>query len=621
MLIPHAYEWLTPADSRRFCRVSQRVVGQLLQALLCENVLSYRLEAMADGRQRFIVDGVDEQGCPVTYRCLGLLSDSFAIIRLDTATLQRVDAQDVPSQPDLHQALAELLGALADGQFMPRFVEELEQTLLKDLQSRSQDYQPAAAPFSLDADSLERHFMDGHRYHPCYKSRIGFSLEDNRRYGPEFGQPLAVVWLGIPRHLASVNHSRDVDLTHFLKVEFGAERWAEIDRALAEQGRSMSDYWPIPVHPWQWEKVIVPNFQPELACGEFLYLGTSGAHYRPQQSIRTLANVQDSTRPYIKLALSITNTSCSRILARHTVLNGPTINDWLQNLIATDSTARELGFVILGEVAGVSFDDGQLPAIRQGKVYGTLGAIWRKNLSSYLKPGEQGLPFNGLSRIENLYGDGEQKPFIDAWIARYGLLPWLQQLLQVSVSPIVHMLYAEGIGMESHGQNIVLIQRDGWPERIALKDFHDGVRYSPNHLARPDAAPELVPLPARHAAVNRSSFILTDDVNAVRDYSCDAFFFTCLTELAIFLRLHYGMEEGEFWRMTAEVVLDYQRRHPQHAARFALFDLFASEYEIGEFAKRRLLGDGERRVRRVPNPLCRHRPTHVEMSANSAPAS
>jgi siderophore synthetase component len=608
-LIPHAYEWLTPADPGRFSRVSQRVVGQLLQALLCENVLSYRLETMGDGRQLFIVEGVDEQGCPVTYRCLGLLCDSFGMIRLDATTLQRVDAQGLSSQPDLHQALAELLCALTDGALMPRFIEELEQTRLKDLQSRSQDYQPVAPVHTLDADSLERHFMDGHRYHPCYKSRIGFSLEDNRRYGPEFGQALAVIWLGIPRHLGSVNHSRDVDLHHFLKDEFGAERWAEIDRTLAEQHRSMSDYWPIPVHPWQWENVIIPNFQAELACHELLYLGTSGADYHPQQSIRTLANIKDPTRPYIKLALSITNTSCSRILARHTVLNGPTINDWLQQLIATDPTARELGFVILGEVVGVSFDYGKLPAIRQGQVYGTLGAIWRKNLSSYLKQGEQGLPFNGLSRIENLYGDGEQQPFVNAWISRYGLLPWVQRLLQVTVSPIVHMLYAEGIGMESHGQNIVLIHRDGWPERIALKDFHDGVRYSPNHLARPELEPELVPLPERHAMVNRSSFILTDDVNAVRDYSCDAFFFTCMYELVIFLRLHYGLDEGEFWRMIADVILDYQRRHPQHAARFALFDLFASEYEIGEFAKRRLLGDGERRVRRVPNPLHTHRPT------------
>ncbi len=607
-LIAHAHAWLTPANPQRYRQVSQRVVGQLLQTLLYEDVLSYRQEPLGDGRQRFIVAGTDEQGAAVEYRCDGLLSDSFAIIRLDSATLQRIDAQGQATQPDLHQAIAELLGELADGPHMPRFIQELEQTLLKDLQSRSQDYSPAAAPHTLDADSLERHFMDAHSYHPCYKSRIGFSLDDNRRYGPEFGQPLAVLWLGIARGLGSVNQSQGIDLQRFLEDEFGAGRWAEIERALAEQGRTLADYWPIPVHPWQWEQVIVPNFQAELARGELLYLGTSGPDYRPQQSIRTLANVEQPTRPYVKLALSMTNTSSTRILARHTVLNGPIINDWLQRLIASDATAQKLGFVVLGEVAGVSFDYAQLPAIRQSQTYGTLGAIWRENLNRYLTPGEQGVPFNGLSHVENRYGEGEQRPFIDAWIARYGLHAWVQQLLRVSVAPIVHMLYAEGIGMESHGQNIVLIHRDGWPERIALKDFHDGVRYSPAHLARPELAPELVPLPASHAKLNRNSFILTDDLNAVRDFSCDAFFFICLAEMAIFLRQHYHLDEGEFWRMTADVVLDYQREHPQHAARFEAFDVFAAEYEVEELTKRRLLGDGERRFKHVPNPMHRHGP-------------
>ncbi len=32
-----------------------------------------------------------------------------------------------------------------------------------------------------------------------------------------------------------------------------------------------------------------------------------------------------------------------------------------------------------------------------------------------------------------------------------------------------------------------------------LKDFHDGVRYSPAHLAHPELAPELDQLPPEHA--------------------------------------------------------------------------------------------------------------------------
>lgn len=48
--------------------------------------------------------------------------------------------------------------------------------------------------------------------------------------------------------------------------------------------------------------------------------------------------------------------------------------------------------------------------------------------------------------------------------------------------------FAEGIATESHGQNIILVHKQGWPTRVLLKDFHDGVRYSPAHLAHPELA-------------------------------------------------------------------------------------------------------------------------------------
>ncbi|KEZ67761.1 AcsC protein [Pseudomonas amygdali pv. tabaci str. ATCC 11528] len=596
--------WLADINPERYQQVQRRVIGQLLQTLLYEAALPYRCEPLDDHRHRLTVavsDGVE-------YHCEGLLSTSFELIRLDHATLERLDSAGERSVPDLHLALTELLSPFKDSPHLARFIQEIEQTQLKDLQARSQGYQPAKPAHELDVDALEQHFMDAHSYHPCYKSRIGFSLADNRHYGPEFATPFGVVWLAVAKSSASVGHARNMDFQAFIRQELGTQRWQEMSRDLAAQGKSIEDYQLMPVHPWQWDNVTVSTFYPELASGELIYLGTSTDVYKAQQSIRTLANARQPKRPYVKLAMSMTNTSSTRILARHTVLNGPIITDWLHQLIATDSTARALDFVILGEVAGVSYDYRHLPEARSTQTYGTLGAIWRESLHQYLKDDEQAVPFNGLSHVENRYGDGEQAPFIDAWIRQYSLKEWTRQLLQVTVPPIIHMLYAEGIGMESHGQNIVLIVKQGWPQRIAHKDFHDGVRYSPAHLGRPELCPELVPLPDSHAKLNRNSFIITDDVNAVRDFSCDCFFFICLAEMAIFLRQQYQLDEALFWQMTADVILDYQRAHPQHRERFELFDVFAPSYEVEELTKRRLLGDGERRFRSVPNPLHTYRP-------------
>lgn len=596
----HAAFSMPKHDQRQ--QVERRLLGQLLQTLLYEDIVPYDVQH-TDNETVFRASGTDVSGERVVYQCAGLQSESFALIRLDYDTLIRISDTGTRAPAQLHQMLDELLGEAKQSAHFANFVTELEQSFIKDLQSRAQAYQPEQQPTALPAEALERHFMDAHSYHPCYKSRIGFSLQENQLYGPEFGNTFKVVWLAISKGCSACNVSQQFGADEFFHSVIDDQAWQLLQEQLKPTGKSADDFHVIPVHPWQWEHVVAPAFAHELSTGELLYLGESDDGYQAQQSIRTLQNTSELTKPYLKLSMSMTNTSSTRILAKHTVLNGPIITDWLQSLIETNGTARQLGFVILRETAGLSFVQDHLSEIRKPQTYGALGAIWRESIHQYLDEGESAVPFNGLSHMENLYNDSEASPFIAPWIEQHGLSTWVRQLLTVTVQPIIHMLYAEGVGMESHGQNIVLFLRDGLPTRIALKDFHDGVRYSPAHLARPELAPTLAEVPESHKKLNRNSFIITDDVDAVRDFSCDCFFFICLSDLAIFLRKHFALSESLFWEQVAEVIYTYQQQHPELASRFELFDLFAPTYEVEELTKRRLLGDGERRFKHVPNPL------------------
>ncbi|OZG73306.1 AcsC protein [Hahella sp. CCB-MM4] len=611
--------WVEALASNQFHQVEQRVIRQLLQTLIYEDILphEFRQDATPDDKGWFILEGKTATGKPVHYHCRGGARVSFGQIKLDRVAVLRISENGQTKSANLQEVLTELVSRIPDTQLLATFMDELEQTLLKDLQSHSQERFLQPWDGKLDYDELEGDILDAHSYHACYKSRIGFSLEDNELYGPEFKQPLQVHWLAVHHRLSSMNHSLSTDYQAFVEEQLGAQDYQRFVDALQSQGRDLSDYHLIPVHPWQWEEKVLATFYPELVDKEIIYLGTSEDRYRAQQSIRTLANATQKEKPYVKLALSITNTSTSRILAGHTVLNGPLITDWLHGLITQDQTAREMDFVILGETVGVTFDYQKLPEARHSKAYGTLGAIWRESLHHYLKPGEEGFPFNGLCSLRpeplNQENTGpikpEAKPLIDSWIQQYGLKAWTEQVLRVSTTPIIHMLFAHGIGMESHAQNIVLIHQNGWPVRIALKDFHDGVRYSPAHLTDPERAPDLYPVPPSHALINANSFILTNDLDAVRDFSCDAFFFICLAELGIFLEQQYQLVETEFWSMTAKIILDYQSAYPEHAERYKAFDVFAETYQVEELTKRRLYGDSQPRFKQVPNPLYAFRPT------------
>ncbi|WP_445619719.1 IucA/IucC family protein [Kushneria sp. Sum13] len=611
MAVGPTEEALTPGDLtsfpndraawRHFPRIERRVVGQLLQTLLFEQVMPFEVQPCSESEatsHRFVIPL--ENGEMIMAE--GWLCESFALIRLDHDRVYhcRLDAsQGALTLNALLAALDARTGALA-GQ--AGFVRELEQTLLHDLQSAAAFRCPELPPVQLGADALEQYFVEAHSYHPCYKSRLGFSLEDNARFGPEFGQPLQVLWLALPSRHAVSDRIAGVDVEALIQRSAGPAVLAARDAFCQRQGLSLLDVVLVPVHPWQWREQLCRALYPEIARGEIALLGAGDSAYVPQQSIRTLAP-QDGSQPYLKLAMHLTNTSSTRILARHTVTNAPRISAWLQGLVAADPDARASGMVLLGEIAGASLDERTFDALRHDRVYGALGAIWREHVSQYLHPGEQAVAFNGLSQCARDVDGVPERPFIDPWVHEYGLEPWTTALIRAASTPILHLLFAEGIGLEAHGQNIVIFHDNGWPTRAALKDFHDGVRFSPEHLTHPQQAPALEPVPASHAALNRNSFLVTDDPAAVRDYTCDAFFFIALADMAIFLRRHYGLEESRFWALTAQVIRDYQQAHPQHAERFARFDVFNADYEVEALTRRRLFGDETPQIIRVPSPL------------------
>lgn len=591
-------QWIIDPNKEIFTTVEGRVVRQLLQTMLYENIVPYSKETQPDGSCVFIISGQTIDSQDVEYRCTGKLYKSFSLIRLSREALVQRIYEGATSNARLDQVIDEILLAIPHAVHLNSFINELKQTLVKDVQARSFCKQGILSEQERTFDELESNLLDAHSYHPCYKSRIGFSLRDNVAYGPEFKRSIYLIWLAVKKKFISINNVSHIDPNQYIKDQIGEENIQNFAEALRSKGLDINDYQLIPVHPWQWENQLVFQFFDELEDQTIVFLGQTDHNYRAQQSIRTLTNFSNLKRPYLKFSLSITNTSSTRILARHTVMNGPIITEWLQKLIKNNPTAQALDFVILGEVMGVSFNSDLLSPRRVVETYGTMGTIWRESIHQYLKPSEEAFPFNGLSYVQ-----ANDEPLIEQWVQRYGLEVWLRQLLTVAVQPIIHMLFAEGIGMESHGQNIILIHKAGWPTRIALKDFHDGIRYSSEHLLNPEDEPSLVAVPESHAKINRNSFILTDDLEAVRDFSCDCFFFICLTDIAVFLADNYQLDEAIFWKYVAEIIHNYQDHHPQYKQRFELFDVFAPEFQVEELTKRRLLGDGELRFKNVPNPL------------------
>lgn len=569
--------------------VMERIMRQTMEAFLFEGIV----DVSGKGRERFFT-GKTAEGATVRYSCEADDKESFGRVKLVKYSIRREGEPCL----DLYQFLEEVVGNSLDGTHVAQFISELLETMAKDHQFKTIQ-QEGVPEEDRHYEALESHMADGHPYHPSYKSRIGFSLADNYAYGPEFNQEVSLQWVAVHERLADVSVSDEASDDEIYLNHLTDEDRRTFNEILIKNGRDAKNYVFIPVHPWQAEHRIPSLFVQQLADKDIVMLGGTQVPYRAQQSIRTLSRRDNEDATYIKLALSITNTSTSRILAHHTTQNAPKISDWLQKIIRNDALLTRLRFQVLREVMGVSFRYAELSPIAYGSAYGTLGAIYRENVSTYLEPQETAWPLNAVSLVQK---NGES--FIQAAIERHGIEKWSDALIRTVTLPIIHLLYVHGIALESHAQNIILVLEDELPTRIIVKDLHDSVRYVRGKLLHPEWAPELHPEPETHRKFNRYSFLQTESVSEVRDYTYDAFFFICMTEICLTLE-KFGLSESDFWRKCVETIDDYQKGYPEYKERFEMFDLFSEDGLIEEMTKRRIYGDGELYFRKAQNPLRR----------------
>ena len=621
--------WQAPVNYQIIARAEQRVIKQLLQALLYENIIEFESESANTSHEstsnETLLNFVIKAGDDVRYTAQGHIHYSFDIIRLNELNVQRV-VNGVAQDAILEHVISDILLNIEGAELKDSFIKELRHTLVNETQSQILASNIPMPIDTLTYEQLEGYLTAGHPYHPCFKSRIGFDLQDNYDYGPEFDQNIGVVWLAVKKQLLVSNTTTGIDINEWVKDYVGADEFDALNAKLTEvltitnkqdEGtashevdETANNYCLIPAHPWQWQNTLIQALQPLLATQEVIYLGSVGHQYRAQQSIRSLTmlgkadgNVNNDTindKAYLKLSMHLINTSSTRILAKHTVMNAAVVTTWLNQLIADDKTAQALPIAFLGETVGVSLDHEALRTrgYQHPNMYGGLAAIWRENVNQYLSKGQTAFPLNGVSYVN---ADGSH--LIAPWLDKYGVETWIAQLIKVTVTPLLHILFGYGVALECHAQNIVLVHEGGYPIKILLKDLHDGVRYSPEHLTQQHLRPNFYSLPPAHAALNRGSFIETEDTDGIRDMTVACLFFVALSDIAIFMQTHYNYSEVAFWQQVADCVTDYQTSHPEHQVRFDLFDVFAEQTRIESLAKRRLFGDKAFPIKYINNPL------------------
>ncbi|WP_171070310.1 IucA/IucC family protein [Methylobacterium terricola] len=475
------------------------------------------------------------------FRALGRLGP-FGRPRLVPGTVEMADAAGEWRAASL-DALVEALPAASEPR--ERLLAELRQTVA--LCHWNTDHLPAPERRALPFAVLDGALWEGHPYHPCFKARTGFTLDDQAAYGPEAARPFRLDWLALPRGTVALALPGCEDA--FWRAALGAD-WDRLMHRLGEAGHSPATHAILPVHPWQLRHLAGREpLRARLAAGEAVALGRAGPRYRASQSLRTLHDADDPRRASVKLSMSVVSTSSLRILDPHFVLTAPALSDWLAGIVAGDPALARMA--LLRECAAVLAD-------RDGPLAGRLAAIWRE--SPDLAPGEAAVPFNALGLCEP---DGAT--FAAPWLARHGLHAWLDRLVEVAVLPVWHLLVAHGVALEAHGQNMILVHRDGWPERVILRDFHESAEYAPDFLRDVPPVPDLGAIDPAHAGPPDDRFHAMRSAAVLAELVTDSLFVFNLAEITTLLSRRHGLDEAGFWRRLGQ-------RLRRHAAEHGLSD-------------------------------------------------
>ncbi|MEU9305951.1 IucA/IucC family siderophore biosynthesis protein [Streptomyces sp. NPDC048256] len=480
----------------------------------------------------------------------------------DSITRTRDEAELPVTALDFLIELKKTLGLSEE--ILPVYLEEISSTLSGTCYKLTKPQITSAELVTSGFQAIETGMTEGH---PCFvanNGRLGFGIHEYLSYAPETASPVRLVWLAAHRSRAAFTAGVGIAYESFVREELGEKTVERFDAVLREQDRDPDDYLLIPVHPWQWWNKLTVTFAAEIARGNLVCLGEGDDEYLAQQSIRTFFNSSHPEKHYVKTALSVLNMGFMRGLSAAYMEATPAINDWLAQLIDNDPVLRSTGLSIIRERAAVGYRHLEYEAAtdRYSPYRKMLAALWRESPVPTLRDGESLATMASLVHV-----DHEGRSVAGALIEQSGLTPtqWLRGYLQAYYTPLLHSFYAYDLVFMPHGENTILVLKDGSVQRAIYKDIAEEIA-----VMDPDAV-----LPPE---VRRIRVEVPEDTKLLSIFTdvFDCFF----RFLAAGLATEGILEEDDFWRTVAEVTRAYQEAHPELADRFRQYDMFAPEFAL-----------------------------------------
>jgi siderophore synthetase component len=485
-----------------------------------------------------------------------------------------------------------------DKAILPTYVDGLLSTLNGWVYKRNGKRLSADKLIFADYQSIESTMDEGHPAIIANRGCYGFDFIDSLVYSPEYMAKQKVVWIAVHKDKATFSAISSLSYQDIIQSELSTEEISYFNDIVHQQAVLSDDYYWMPVHEWQWREKILIRFSADIAKKNIIFLGMSVDEYFAQQSIRTLFNVSDPSKRYIKLAVSIFNTGFMRGLSPYAMKVTPGINEWLDNLCSQDNYLVEKNFKLLKEVAAIGFRDTLFEKVitESSPQKHMLSVLWRESAYDKIEKNQRIMTMAAL-----LHVDKRETSFIVELIKLSGLSghEWIKAYLDCYLLPQLHLFYAHDIALMPHGQNVILIIEENKPIGILMKDIAEEVIFFNPEGSLPEA-------------VSQCTHIVKDSLKIEHFWTeiFDYFF----RYLAVILDKHDCLAENDFWQLTADAIFEYQALYPEYKEKYEKLDLFKPTFKQYAINRQKMIHGPEclslrefktnkEFSRELPNPL------------------
>ena len=376
----------------------------------------------------------------------------------------------------------------------------------------------------------------GHPFHPCSKTKIGFSADDIIHYCPEFAPEFDLRILAIDKGYSEFSQSSFMpDSYDSWFGEHYRKEYSEYRNELIERGFSPEDYYPIPCHPWQLEHVVRDIFSHYIVDNKLLILNKARILVSPTLSVRTVKPLLNSKAPYIKLPLNIQATSITRVLGADSIHAAPIISNVLENIFKKENNFNGLLFM-LDELCGLHIKTGE-DSEKQ------LGALYRRSADDIIQDGEEAMVVASLFS----YKQGAKRPLLIDIMMNNGInaeehvIAYFYEYAEKVITPLVTLSLCYGMTLEAHQQNTLVVMKNGHPSYFIARDFEGVNIYYQKAKAFFDID------------LNDISYFVSKDFSNCRCWLLHTAYQCHLGEMILLLKKHFNLSEGLLWHCVAEI--------------------------------------------------------------------